>query len=72
MQPYYAIGQWRLPTGCVLRAFVCSRQGALHIVRVAGERGQILFVLRRQPRKSGFKTNVREIVLTATGNAGGR
>ena len=36
-QPYYFVGQWRLPTGSLVRAFLCSTQGTLHIARVAAD-----------------------------------
>ena len=36
-QPYYFVGQWRLPTGRLVRAFLCSTRGTLHIARVAAD-----------------------------------
>ena len=36
-QPYYFIGQWRLPSERRLRAFVNSAHGTLHLARVSGD-----------------------------------
>jgi hypothetical protein len=41
LQPYYVIGQWRLPTRRRIRAFVCSAQGTVHLARVDNDRSDL-------------------------------
>jgi hypothetical protein len=40
-QPYYFIGQWRLPSDRRLRAFVCSARGTLHLTRVYDDQSDL-------------------------------
>ena len=40
-QPYYVIGQWRLPDDRQLRAFVCATRGALYLTRVHDDRSNL-------------------------------
>lgn len=40
-QPYYVIGQWPLPGGRQLRAFVSSARGILHLARVCDDGSEL-------------------------------
>jgi MshEN domain len=43
LQPYYFIGQWRLPSDRRLRAFVCSARGTLYLTRVYDDQSDLTF-----------------------------